>query len=124
MEAAFPFLAIILGATLLIERLTKLHEESEKLANAQTNMGETVQSVFNKLDDKLLEVGIKTDELNGNHLAALRKQLELIDHEEFKSLIEEFNTLDKVSIRGWIDATEFKDRAIRDRLRVLTDSGR
>jgi hypothetical protein len=98
MEAAFPFLAIILGATLLIERLTKLHEESEKLANAQTNMGETVQSVFNKLDDKLLEVGIKTDELNGNHLAALRKQLELIDHEEFKSLIEEFNTLDKVSM--------------------------
>src|SRR5579862_4952519 len=31
MEAAFPFLAIILGATLLLEHLSKLHAEGQKL---------------------------------------------------------------------------------------------
>jgi hypothetical protein len=98
MEAAFPFLAIILGATLLYEHLSKLHEAANKLTDSQASMGETIQSTFNKLDDKLLAVGIRADELGGNHLAALRKQLELIDHQELKNLIEEFGTLDKVSV--------------------------
>ncbi len=98
MEAAFPFLAIILGATLLIEHLSKLHDEADKLADSQAGMAETIQSTFNKLDDKLLAVGIRADELSGDHLGKLHKQLELIDHQELRNLIEEFGTLDKVSV--------------------------
>ena len=98
MEAAFPFLAIILGATLLIEHLSKLHDEANKLADSQAGMAETIQSTFNKLDDKLLAVGIRADELSGDHLDKLHKQLELIDHQELRNLIEEFGTLDKVSV--------------------------
>ena len=98
MEAAFPFLAIILGATLLIEHLSKLHDEADKLADSQAGMAETIQSTFNKLDDKLLAVGIRADELSGDHLDKLHKQLELIDHQELRNLIEEFGTLDKVSV--------------------------
>src|SRR6202050_2794446 len=39
MEAAFPFLAIAVGATLLIEHLVKLHEEGEKLTEDQVKFG-------------------------------------------------------------------------------------
>src|SRR3984957_1767446 len=77
MEAAFPFLAIIVGATLLLEHLAKLKEEGGKLTESQVNFGTAVNNVLNGLDMKLLEAGIRTDELNHNHLAALNKQLEL-----------------------------------------------
>src|ERR1700679_2445983 len=36
MEAAFPFLAIAVGATLLLEHLAKLREEGDKLGENQT----------------------------------------------------------------------------------------
>src|SRR4051812_32728408 len=81
MEAAFPFLAILVGATLLIEHLVKLREEGRKLTESQVQFGSTVCTVLGNLDAKLLEAGIRTDELNHNHLAALNKQLELIDHQ-------------------------------------------
>lgn len=97
LEAAFPFLAVALGATLLIEHLVKLREESDKLVESQAKMGLTVQESFNKLDDKLLEVSIRADELSGNKLGALQKRLELLDHVELKDLVAEFGTLDKVS---------------------------
>jgi len=35
MEAAFPFLAIAVGATILIEKLVKMHEEGIKLTDDQ-----------------------------------------------------------------------------------------
>lgn len=95
MEAAFPFLAIILGATLLIEHLVKMHEAAEKLTEAQTKFGTTVQEVFNNLDDKLLQAGIRADELAGDHLGALQKQLELIDRISMKELAQQFDIIAK-----------------------------
>src|SRR5208282_568136 len=95
LEAAFPFLAIIVGATQLIEHLTKLREEGDKLGNAQQSFGTTVQTVFNNLDDKLLEAGIRADELAGNHLAALSNQLQLIDHASMKDLAQQFDIIAK-----------------------------
>jgi hypothetical protein len=71
LEAAFPFLAIAVGATLLLEHLSKLKEEGQKLTEAQRNFGNTFASVLNNLNDKLLEAGIRADELSGDHLAAL-----------------------------------------------------
>jgi hypothetical protein len=95
MQAAFPFLAIIVGATLLLQHLAKLKEAGEELTASQAKFGHTAATVLSGLNDKLLEAGIKADELNDNHLAALNKQLQLIDHASLKELEEAFDTLAK-----------------------------
>jgi hypothetical protein len=95
MAAAFPFLAIVVGATLLLEHLAKLKEKGEELTRSQEKFGTTVANVLGGLNDKLLEAGIKTDELNNNHLGALEKQLQLIDHASLKDLTSAFETLAK-----------------------------
>lgn len=97
MELAFPFLAIIVGATLLLEHLAKLREEGAKLTESQANFGTTVANVLNGLNDKLLQAGIRTDELNHNHLAALNKQLELIDHQSMQELVQSFGVVSKAA---------------------------
>jgi hypothetical protein len=95
MSAAFPFLAIVVGATLLLEHLHKLKEAGEKLTESQERFGTTTLDVLNKLDDKLLQAGIRTDELNHNHLAKLNKELELIDHQSMDELVRAFDILSK-----------------------------
>jgi hypothetical protein len=95
MAAAFPFLAIIVGATLLLEHLSKLKEKGEELTHSQEKFGTTVANVLSGLNDKLLEAGIRTDELNHDHLGALEKQIQLIDHASLKDLTSAFETLAK-----------------------------
>jgi hypothetical protein len=95
MEAAFPFLAIVVGATLLIEHFAKLKEEGEKLTESQMQFGAVTANVLNSLDEKLLQAGIRADELSGNHLDALEKQLQLIDHQSLKELEHSFDELAK-----------------------------
>ncbi len=95
LEAAFPFLAIILGATLLIEKLAKLHEAGEKLTTDQVNFQTAANNAFNSLGDKLLQAQIKADELGKNHMAALKHQLELIDHQSLNELQHSFLELAK-----------------------------
>jgi hypothetical protein len=97
LEAAFPFLAIAVGAAILIKHLISLREEAEKLAKAQSEFGVTSNKVLGDLDDKLLQAGIHVDELAGKHLEALKKQLELIDHASLKDLMTQFDVLSKVS---------------------------
>ncbi|HWF46587.1 MAG TPA: hypothetical protein VG168_06260, partial [Bryobacteraceae bacterium] len=97
MEAAFPFLAIIVGATILLEHLAKLKEAGEKLTESQAHFGTTVANVLNGLDEKLLQAGIRTDELNHDHLGALNKQLELIDHQSMDELVHAFDTVAKAA---------------------------
>src|SRR5438552_1506027 len=97
MEMAFPFLAIIVEATLLIEHLAKLREEGEKLTEAQVHFGVVTANVLNDLDSKLIQAGIKTDELNGDHLAALEKELQLIDRQSMKELVHSFDEIAKAA---------------------------
>jgi hypothetical protein len=97
MEAAFPFLAIVVGATLLLEHLVKVREEGAKLTESQINFGTAVNNVLNSLDEKLLTAGIRTDELNNNHLAGLNKQLELIDHQSMQELVQSFGVVAKAA---------------------------
>jgi hypothetical protein len=68
--AAFATMLPIVGVFLAIEIITKLiekHKEAleaaQKLREAQETFGTTVENVYNKLDDKLLEAGIRSDEL-------------------------------------------------------------
>lgn len=97
LEAAFPFLAIALGAALLIEHLVKLHEAGEKLTEDQTKFGLTVLNAFNQLDQKMLQAEIRADELRKDHLGALKHQLELIDQQSMSELIRTFEELAKAA---------------------------
>jgi len=95
MEAAFPFLAIALGATLLIEHLMKMHEEGQKLTEDQMRFGTAAQNAFNMLDNKLLQAQIHADELKNDHLGALSKQLQLIDKQSLEELVHSFEEVAK-----------------------------
>jgi hypothetical protein len=95
MEAAFPFLAVAVGATLLIEALVKMHEAGEKLTSDQMKFGTAVQNAFNSLDQKILQAGIHADELRNDHLGALKKQLELIDKQSMAELAHSFEEVAK-----------------------------
>lgn len=97
MEAAFPFLAIAVGATILLEHLTKLQEAGKKLTLDQENFKTAAANAFGQLDEKILEAGIKADELRGDHLAALHKQLELIDHQSMSELVRSFDLVAKAA---------------------------
>ena len=97
LEAAFPFLAIAAGATILIEHLNKMHEAGEKLTDDQVKFGTAVQVAFNSLDQKLIQSQIKADELKNDHLGALRLQLELIDKQSMGELVHQFGELAKAA---------------------------
>src|ERR1700722_17613320 len=58
MERAFPFLAFVVGAALLLEHLAKLKQEGQALTESQLAFGTTVANVLNAWDEKLLEAGI------------------------------------------------------------------
>jgi hypothetical protein len=97
---AFSMMLPIVGVAVAIEIISKLiekHKEAAesamKLRAAQETFGIAAQEAFNKLDDKLLEAGIKADELAGNHLGALHKRLLLIDHQSMSELVAEFSKL-------------------------------
>jgi hypothetical protein len=95
MEAAFPFLAIAVGATILIEHLVKLHEEGEKVTEDQAKFAIATAKAFNLLDEQLLEAGIRTDELRNDHIGALKKQLELINLQSMDKLAAAFDEVAK-----------------------------
>jgi hypothetical protein len=95
LEAAFPFLAVIVGATMLIEHLQKLREAGVKLTDDQVRFGTAVNNAFNALDEKLIQARIKSDELRNDHLGALRLQLELIDKQSMVELVHSFEEVAK-----------------------------
>jgi hypothetical protein len=97
MEAAFPFLAIAVGATLILEHLAKMREEGEKLTEDQVKFGTAAQNAFNTLDGKLLQAQIHADELRNDHLGALSKQLEVIDKQSMAELVHAFEEVAKAA---------------------------
>jgi hypothetical protein len=97
LEAAFPFLAVIVGATLLIEHLAKIREAGEKLTTDQVKFGTAVENAFNTLDQKLIQAQIKSDELRNDHLGALKLQLELIDKQSMEELVKSFDLVAKAA---------------------------
>jgi hypothetical protein len=98
--AMLPIVGVIAAITIiakLIEKHQEMKDEIEKAGQAETVFGTAVQTVFNNLDDKLLQAALKADELSGNHLAALHKQLILIDHQSFKELAQQFDYVAKAA---------------------------
>jgi hypothetical protein len=112
MEAAFPFLAILVGATLLIEHLMKLKEAGAAIDSDWAKIGDSASGALNRTKDAILEAEIEADKFSGDKLDALHKRLILIDHQSMRELVSEFNKvgdeIDKVlekSSRGTIMST-------------------
>jgi hypothetical protein len=97
LEAAFPFLAIIAGATILLEHLQKMREAGEKLTADQVRFGTACQEAFNQLDQRLMQSQIRADELRNDHLGALKLQLELIDKQSMEELVHSFEQVQKTA---------------------------
>lgn len=100
MDAAFTASVIFIVVEALakgVEKLIEWHEEAHKLELAQLDFGTAVANSFNGLDEKLLRAQIKADELTGDHLGALRKELELIDKQSFGELEHQFGILSKAA---------------------------
>lgn len=95
MEAAFPFMAIVLGITIFLEHLKKVKEEQAQLVEGQEKFGTAVQNAFNDVEKRMLDAGIRADELNKDHLAALHKQLQLIDQASMEDLVKQFDMVAK-----------------------------
>jgi hypothetical protein len=107
--AAFAVMLPIAGVAVAVEIIGKLiqkHreilEQAERIEQTQNSLGATIATVYTNLEDKLLQAGIKADELSGNHLAAVHKELELIDHQSLKELGQEFDVLAKAADQAFL----------------------
>jgi len=104
MSAAFNTVAVIAIISVIVEAgkkveefVEKNREAAEKLKQAQEGFGQTVQKTFNGYEEKLLQAGIKSDELREDHLDALHKQLTLIDMQGFDQLEGAFKSLESAA---------------------------
>jgi hypothetical protein len=102
--AALPIAATVGAIGLLVniavEVATKIkewREEQEKLTAEETKFATTTNESFQTLDDRILQAGQKADELRNDHLGALRKELELIDHASMQDLVHELETIAKAA---------------------------
>lgn len=101
---ALPFLPVVGGLLFmggsvveLVKHFQALREEQEKLVQQQTQMGTTINEVWNGLDGKILAAEKRTDELRNDHFGALQKELELIDHQSMDELVKSLETIAKAA---------------------------
>jgi hypothetical protein len=97
MEMAFPFLAIAVGAKILIDHLEKTGEAAGKVTEAWAKVGDIGAEAFDRMQGKLIAAEIRADELAGNHLGALEKKLQQIDHATMKDVISEIDKMGKAA---------------------------
>jgi hypothetical protein len=92
-----PIIGVIAAVAIIEKLIAKNEEAKEKLAQGWNNYGATVENVFNGIEIKMLDAGIKADELAGNHIGALEKQLRKIDLMSMAELEATFGKLAKAS---------------------------
>jgi hypothetical protein len=63
----------------------------------QMHFGTAMQNTFNQLGTKILEAQKHADELRGDHLGALHKELELIDRQSMEELVKSFEEVAKAA---------------------------
>ncbi len=100
LSAAFAATAVLFLIEALVKGIEKIQEWSQhahKMALGWDAFNTAVASTFNGLEDKLLEAGIKMDELKGDHVDALKKEIELINHVSMQELEGEFTKLAKAA---------------------------
>jgi hypothetical protein len=108
MSAAFPFLALAVGAKVLLDHLSKVEESGAKVSAAWRKVSDVGAEAMEHMQEKLTTAEIRADELAGNHLAALEKKLQQIDHATLRDVISEIDKMGaaadvafKQSEHGW-----------------------
>jgi hypothetical protein len=103
--AAFAMMLPIAGVVVAIEIVAKLIEKHNELkkeveasARAQIELGVASNNTLSSLNEKLIQAGNQADELHHNHLAALKKQLELIDLQSMDDLEHTFDELNSKAL--------------------------
>src|SRR5258708_14434506 len=96
-SAMLPIVGVVAAIAIIAKLMEKNEEAREKFVHDWEAANTEVQNVFNKLSDKLLDAAIKADELSGNHLAALAKQLQKIDNMSSRALVTELGTITKAA---------------------------
>ena len=94
-QSMLPVAGVVAAIGIIAELASKHNEAVEKMREAQANFGTTTANVFRSLDEKLLDAGIKADELAHDHLGALSKKLQEIDLQTFEQLDTQFDALAK-----------------------------
>lgn len=79
------------------EHIKKMKEEAEQLGNSLTSQNTAGNNAFRQLDDEILKAEQHADELKNDHLGALKKELELIDHQSMDELIKSFGMVEKAA---------------------------
>jgi hypothetical protein len=95
-EAAFSVAVIFFVVEALVkvvEAVIEFRKQAEEVAAAWKTVGDAGGDALNKIGDQILEQQKKIDELNHDHLAVLRDELELLDHASLKELGAEFGNL-------------------------------
>ncbi len=96
MSAAFNSVAVLALIELLVKLVEKIQEwkkAAEEAAAASAALGTAGEKAFRGLDEQLLELQIKLDDVRGNHLAALQDSLKLIDMQKLDRLAAEFDNI-------------------------------
>lgn len=100
--AALPFAAAAGGILLLgglviaaAQKFREWREQQQALADESTKFGTAVDDAFGNINKQILEAQLRSDELRNKHLAALRDEIQLIDHESLDDLRKSFEELEK-----------------------------
>jgi hypothetical protein len=98
MSAAFNSVAVLALIELIVkvaEKVQQWREQAQKAAEAwQAADADIIQST-RKLDEQLLQLQARLDELAGDHVGALHRELQLIDLQTFDHLSEQIKKLVK-----------------------------
>lgn len=98
LSAAFSATAVyflIEAFVKVVEKIQEIQGREHELALAFTDFNTAAQNSFNGLDEKFLQTGLSIDRLRGDHVAALKKELELINQASMRDLVAEFDVLSK-----------------------------
>ena len=95
-----PIVGVIAAIAVMEKLIVKNEEAKDKMVRGWEKFGTTSASVLNSIDDKMLDVAIKADELAGNHLNVVNEQLLKIDRATLRDISAQFEKL-----AGAADAT-------------------
>lgn len=91
--AMLPVVGVLAAIGIVGELISKVQEMREKVRESGDAFAKSFNddsSALRGLQEKLLEAGIKVDELTKNHLDALHKELQLIDDQSLDDLMQTF----------------------------------
>jgi hypothetical protein len=98
LSAAFNSVAFIAILGILVEvikKITEVRKKAEETEKAWADLGDTGKAAIHKQKEELLSLEKQLDELQGKHLSALKKQLQLIDLQTLDNIRAEFDQLGK-----------------------------